>query len=151
MMQMNLSMKGLLDDLASKPPPSLPVALSAVISEGFVSQGAYSFLRGLRNHPGNAIPSMFPDETGYECFVNHIHIDTHSDEPLPLAMVFADKIGNAWASSGQSNSLRVIVSWNDTSCVVRCHVVRPHQSWLDENLEAYQHDAVWVNDYHPTE
>ena len=92
---------------------------------------------------------MFLDETGYECFINHIHIDAHSDEPLPLAMVFADKIGKAWASSAEVNSLRVIVSCNDTGCVVRCHVVRPLQSWLDENLEAYQHDAVWANDYHP--
>src|SRR5262249_34008593 len=125
-MQMNLAMKGLLDDLVSKPPPSLPVALSAVINEGFVTQGAGSFLRWLCEHRGNAIPPMFPDETGYECFINHIHIDTHSEEPLPLAMVFADKVGKAWVSSGAMNSLRVIVSCNDTGCVVRCHVVRLH-------------------------
>ncbi|HWG45496.1 MAG TPA: hypothetical protein VN688_22220 [Gemmataceae bacterium] len=150
-MRMNLAMKGLLDDLESNSPPSLPVALSDLINAGFVTQGACSFLRGLCAHRGNAIPSMFPDETGYECFINHIHIDTHSAKPLPLAMVFADKIGEAWVSLGSRNSLRVIVSCNDTGSVVRCHVVRPHQSWLDENLEAYQDDAVWVNDYHPTE
>jgi hypothetical protein len=150
-MRMNLAMKGLLDDLGSKPPPSLPIALSAVINEGFVTQGECSFLRGLWKHRGNAIPSMFPDETGYECFINHIHIDTHSAEPLTLAMVFADKLGKAWVSSGSRSSLRVIVSCNDTGCVVRCHLARPSQSWLDENLEAYEHEAVWVNDYHPTE
>jgi hypothetical protein len=147
---MNLAMKGLLDDLGTKPMPSLPAALSAVINEGFVTQGACSFLRALCEHQGNASPSMFPDETGYECCVNHIHMDTYSPEPLPLALVFADKVGQAWMSSGSSNSLKVIVSCNDTGCVVRCHVIRPHQSWLDENLEAYQHEAVWVNDYRPT-
>lgn len=152
-MRMNHPMKGLLDALVDSPPPSLPAELSAVTNKGFVTQGACSFLRVLCEHRGNAIPSMFPDETGYECFINHIHIDTHSNEPLPLAMVFADEVGKAWVSSGSSgsrNSLRVIVSCNDTGCVVRCHVVRPQQSWLDENLEAYQHDAVWVNDYPPT-
>ena len=148
-MRMNLTMKGLLDDLGSKPPPSLPAELSAVTNEGFVIQGACSFLRVLCEHRGNAIPSMFPDETGYECFINNIHIDAHSNEPLPLAMVFADEVGKAWVSSGSRNSLRVIVSCNDTGCVVRCHVVRPQQSWHDENLEAYKHDAVWVNDYSP--
>jgi hypothetical protein len=150
-MRMNLAMKGRLEDLGSDPQPSLPVALLALIKNGFVAQGACSFLRGLCEHPGNATRSMFPDETGYECLVNHIHIDTYSDEPLPLAMVFADKVGEAWMSLGSRNSLRVIVSCNDTCCVVRCHVARPHQSWLDENLEAYRDEAVWVNDYHPTE
>ena len=93
---------------------------------------------------------MFPDETGYECFVNHVHIDAYSPKPLPLAMVFAEAVGKAWMISGSRNSVRVIVSCNDTGCVVRCHVIRPHQFWLDENLEAYEHDAVWVNDYTPT-
>jgi hypothetical protein len=146
-MRMNHSMKSLLDALVDSPPLSLPAGLSVLISDGFVTQGACSFLRGLCKHKGNTIPSMFPDETGYECFINHIHIDDYSPEPLPLAMEFADQVGKAWMSSGASANLRVIVSCNDTGCVVRCHVIRPHQFWLDDDLDAYKNDAVWVNDF----
>ena len=115
-MRTNLKMKELLDALDSSCPPSLPAALLALISDGFVTQEGCSFLRGLYMLKGNASPSMFPDETGYECFVNHVHIDHGSAaEPLPLAMVFADGIGRAWLSSGSMESLRAIVSCNDTS------------------------------------
>jgi hypothetical protein len=65
-----------------------PFANAYGVIDGFVSEEGCCFLRNLYEHRGNACPSMFPDETGYECFVNHIHIEGNSGTyPLPLAMV----------------------------------------------------------------
>ena len=155
-MPMNLLMKGLLDSLKNDPPPSMPVALSALLADGFVTQEGFSFLRGLRQHNQSTIralrlsETMYQDETGYECFVNHLHIDDYAEsDSLPLAMAFAGQVGSVWLSTASENTMRVIVSHNDSGSVVRCHLVRPNQSWLAEDLDSYEQDAVWFEDFIP--
>jgi hypothetical protein len=82
--------------------------------------------------------SSFDDETAYEHFVNHVHIDQDSTA-----------IGNLWVALGVLNSvstkctsltnltLRHIISCDESSCVYSFHVVREGQSLLSDELETY--------------
>jgi hypothetical protein len=68
-------MKRLLDSLANSRPPPIPARLATLISNGFAAQEGCYFLTDLYKLKGNTSRSSFADETGYEYYVNHIHID----------------------------------------------------------------------------
>jgi hypothetical protein len=107
----------------------------------FIAREGCFFLDALYRDRGNAVSSMFPDETGYECFVNHIHLDGSAPDAcmlLALAVLYAVEI--KWRASEFTRwTLRHIVSCDREapSCVYRCHVVRPGQSWLAADLDSY--------------
>jgi hypothetical protein len=110
-------------------------------SGGFVAREGCFFLEALYEQRGNAAQAMFQDRTGYECFVNHFHIDGLSKNLCVLsALAAAYAIERKWrASPFSDSSLRHIVSCDDeiASCVYRCHVVRTGEAWLADDLDAY--------------
>lgn len=127
---------------------SVPNELMNLLSAGLVSEGDCVFLRSLYSRRGNAVRESFPDEVGYECFVNHIHVDDYTTEvPLPVGLALVNELGAIWAQQGMGGTLRVILSSDDIDCVLRCHLLRQDQSWLADDIETYRNEAILVADF----
>ena len=120
--------------------------LRAVLNEGLVYSDGCVLLRSQLKLTQANVRKQFQDDTGYECFVNHVHLEdilASSDICFLLeqALVFADELVVLKSSIGVSEPLEYIVGSNDDELTVRFHVLRPGQSWLAADLEGYE-DAV---------
>jgi len=147
-MNANARMKALLDKLGSEP-VELPQKLARIASEKLIAQEGCYFAKSLYLRKGRANLAMFPDATGYECFVNHIHVDDYTEPhsvlgQLRMALSLIDQCRGCWLHS-QSDQLpiRFIVSCDESSCTFRFHVIRAGQKWEADDLEGYA-EAVLV-------
>lgn len=101
------------------------------------------FLKALfeADHSGR---QSFPDDTGYECFVNHIHMDDFVDDNLVSAgIVFLNEISIRLNRQLPNRQFTGIISADNEGCVVRFHSIRPGEQWVGDDLEAYE-EAVCV-------
>jgi hypothetical protein len=147
-MRVNAKMQTLLHTFAGVARKELPPALRYLVADRFLTDAGCFFLEGLYRQKGNASRRSFQDEVGYECYVNHIHLDDFAQEDLlRLGLACMQEVGNNWARQSFAETLRVILSLEHDNCVLRFHVVRPGQSWLNDDLESYGSAAIAVNDY----
>jgi hypothetical protein len=101
-------------------------------------------------------PDNFPDLTGYECFVNHVHIEDYlrgaelgSNALLKQGILFAYKIIEEFSSSFPDKSFKVIVAINESGCALRFHLIRSGENWLSDDLEIYVQEAILVLETSP--
>lgn len=124
----------------------LPPQLSDLISAGFHESDDGIFLAALDTGNTNVTASDFPDKTGYECFVNSIHIDDFVEsEYLIHACLFVEACFDVWRQKGHEVNIRAIISSDESGAVVKIHVVREGESWVSQDLEKYE-DAILVAD-----
>jgi hypothetical protein len=92
--------------------------------------------------------SDFPDRTGFECFVNHVHLPfTGSNESLTSCLRYAATVQEALIPFTRDRHFRVIVTLpDDDDCTVRFHQIRPGENWITEELEGYKSEAILVFD-----
>jgi hypothetical protein len=123
-------------------------ALKAIVDRGFnVRDGCY-FLAALLPAAKNVTRDSFPDRTGYECFVNSIHVEDYDDKaPLRQAIQLVIRTFAAWRASEPTLTLLSIVSVDEYSVVVKFHVKRPAERWLSENIEGYEDPILSVESY----
>src|SRR6476619_2327873 len=57
--------------------------LSQLLAQGFADLDGALVFTAMRNIAQNVNPQNFPDLTGFECFVNHIHVEDELDSPVP--------------------------------------------------------------------
>jgi hypothetical protein len=89
----------------------------------------------------------FPDKTGFECFINHIHLPFAGTRgSLVSCLDYVARLQAALASDPRQRNFRVIVSISNCDCTVRFHQIRPGESWISENLEGYESEAILVLD-----
>jgi hypothetical protein len=81
MMRMNRLFIGLLKSLRSGSRLPLSDQLNTIASGMVVIDGCYLLSREAKKNI-NARVSDFSDKTGYECFVNHVHIDDYVPNDL---------------------------------------------------------------------
>lgn len=87
------------------------------------------------------------DLTGFECFINKVHLEDliagNVLELLKGAVLLGNEILNRPPRA--HGKIRVIVGLQEDLrvCTLRFHVVRPNEVWLVDNLEEYE-DAVLV-------
>jgi hypothetical protein len=82
--------------------------------------------------------SDFPDRTGYECFINHVHLPfTRSRDSLISCLSYAVAIQVGLTGLEPERNFQIIVSVDGGNCVVRFHEVRTDESWVAENIEGY--------------
>lgn len=142
-MKSNAAMRKLLADTAFVVP--LKPALSAIVDRGFDVREDCHFLAALLSAAKNVTKASFPDCTGYECFVNSIHIEDYDDEvPLCQAIQFVHRVFDAWRASTPALTLISVVSADEFSVVVKFHVKRPTEQWLSENMEGYDDPIMSV-------
>lgn len=91
----------------------------------------------------------FPDATGYECFVNHVHIEDHvlgkgtgSISVHKQALEFARRLSESLSSSFPGKLFLVILACSESGSSARFHLARQGQSWLSEDLEGYAEEAI---------
>ncbi len=133
---------------------SLDYRLSSILEDGFLLAEGGVFLRRMYERKGNAQRMMFPDRTGYECFVNHLHIDdyvrTEGEDVTNICLVnaisFVKELIERFRNSYKDMKIRVIVSADSGGCTVRFHRVREGKSWVSRDLESYQAEGIMVLD-----
>jgi hypothetical protein len=87
----------------------------------------------------------FPDRTGFECFVNHVHLPYDgSRESLQSCLCYVTALQKGLTQFGEGRPFLVILSVSDGDCVVRFHQRRPPESWLADDLEGYAEEAILV-------
>jgi hypothetical protein len=84
----------------------------------------------------------FPDRTGLECFVNHLHLPFSGTRKSLLAC-----IGHASAllrglARLEDRRFQVIVSITEGECTVRFHELRSNERWIADDLEGYASESI---------
>jgi len=88
-------------------------------------------------------PADLPDKTGYECFINHVHLPfDRTGASLKSCLSYAIALQKGLARIAKNRSFQVIVSVNDHECTVRFHQLRQGESWVAEDIEGYTEEAV---------
>jgi hypothetical protein len=113
---------------------ALSPELSNVLDAGFVEEKGCVLLASKAR--SSAFASATEDETGYECFINHLHV-----EDLGEALEIARRLHKVLAE-GFTSSFVVIVAYDGREATVRFHRLRAGQRWLSENLEGYLDEGI---------
>ena len=117
--------------------------LEEVLSEGLSYSDGCVLLKSQLRVAGLNIRARFEDETGYECFVNHIHLEDlvlTSDRCLLFeqALLFGNEVAGLKSKIGVLEPLEFIIIEDGAEVSVRFHMVRMGQSWLSDNIEGYR-------------
>jgi len=141
-MKTNSKMRALLSAMSLNEP--LVPSLAAIANCGFIDEDGHFFLSALVDYTQSAQRSDFPDDVGYECFVNSVHVEEHEKlMALPQALQFVDKVFKVWGSRSQSKQLVAIVSSDEGNVNVKFHVKRVDQQWIGDDIER-SIDAILV-------
>ena len=103
-------------------------------------------LAALADKTGNSSISDFADRTGWECFVNKIHLEDWLDDLalekqellIAQAILLAERLKPLVATV----ALRFIVSFDEMSCTLRMHQIRQGEDWLNDDLESYREEGI---------
>lgn len=134
-MQINAGMRKLLIGLPTMT-GGLNVDLSNIAKAGFEVEEDCYLLKSLLPKIG-ATRIDFPDCTGYEFFVNSVHIEDYDQEnTLVQALSFIARVFEVW-SEVSTNLLVSVVSADDISVVVKFHCYRANKNWLSDNIHGY--------------
>jgi hypothetical protein len=124
-------MRKLLGDL--QPHESvLSLEILHVLAAGFVEEQGCVLLASQAHNSAFTRVADTHDETGYECFINHLHI-----ESLQEALELAQRLTNTLTERFKSG-FAVIIAFDGSEATVRFHKLRPGQTWLSDNLEGYE-------------
>jgi hypothetical protein len=144
-LEVNKAMAGLLKNADARK-AILPAKLADLLSQGFVKKEGCYFLAALYAGSLPASRDTFPDATGYEAYVNHLHLDDFTDDgdQLSICLLYLDHLAHFWKNSEFSVvPIQADVSYDGESCVVRFHALRIGEQLLSEKLEAYD-EAIFV-------
>jgi hypothetical protein len=146
-------MKSLIESLALDPevPVRLHPSLAAVVEPGFVRVNGPIVLKTLAQEAKAISVSDFPDETGYESFVNHVHIEdrVRRENGSTLALLadgisLASSLRTLLHRSFPGEEFEVILSLEGSHCTVRFHKKRMSEQWLRDDLDSYLGEALMV-------
>jgi len=151
-MKTNLAMRKLFSYLA---PTSLEPTLNQIIDRGFEIRDNCYFLTALFPKNTNVTRTSFHDCTGYECFINKIHIEDYDDKsPISQAIQFIFHVFMAWRKFNQILILTSIISISKydidgsnvdrLAVVVKFHIKRPTEQWLAEDIEGYEEPIMVI-------
>lgn len=139
-MKANAAMIALLRSVDLEIP--LAPALMEIAQRGFESRDECYVLRALVAKSPNTSISRFPDCTGYECFVNSLHVDDYDAKaPMAQAILLLKEVFATWRVTMPTRVLVGIVSADEFSVVVKVHLRRQTEAWLSANLDTYE-DAI---------
>jgi len=126
---------------------TLPDELNSIINEGFFEHDGCFFSKKLMSYCLSASPEYFQDNVGFECFVNSLHIDDYvKGNYLDYSISFSNALFKAWQSFSLDKELNVIILPNDFGVAIKFHLIRPNETWLSEDLEAYEDPVLTTNE-----
>jgi hypothetical protein len=137
-MKTNQNMRRFLRELQDNQAVLSPELLR-ILDGGFVEERGCVLLASEAGH------SVFDraatqDETGYECFINHVHV-----ESLGEALEFGRRLKQTLAAIFGDDFV-VVVAFDGFEATVRFHRLRVDQRWLSDNLEEYRGEGIAVLD-----
>jgi hypothetical protein len=89
----------------------------------------------------------FIDKTGYECFINSIHIDDYINSDLLIqSILFIKKILLRWNKLNNNLTLRLILSETDFGFNIKFHVVRANEEWINPTTIVTRKEALLIID-----
>jgi len=142
-MKANTSMVSLLSETSTT--RSLDPSLREIAENGFVHDDECYILRKL-SRTTNAKRTNFDDCTGYECFINSLHIEDYdSESPFAQARLFVAQVFRTWITANPAIPLRAIVSADEFSVVVKFHVRRPGEQWLSDDIDGYEDPVLSID------
>ena len=115
--------------------------LLELLASGVVIDDGCVFLAALKARGGNSRLDSFPDRTGYECFINSIHIDDYVASDFVLqACLFVEALFESWRGVEVTGcrKLQAIISCDEFEAVIKFCLVRDGESWLSDDLEKYE-------------
>jgi len=115
---------------------------STTTPPAFVTVGESVLLKSGWAEAKDISPSKFPDRTGFECFVNHVHLPLVGEAQLVSTLHYVFQLRRALRGFGTGRNFRVIFSASDWDSAVRFHELRPSESWLADDLESYLEEAI---------
>jgi len=152
---------------AAVPPAELAPDLRELIREGVVRRGEVLLFAGYSGWAAEP-PGTFADLTGWECFVSSFHLDevvpvevgsaqdgtpmiSEDDQVLMLrhGLGFACEVVRLVRELAEPVAVRCIVGANSTNGTFRFHRVRPGESWLAADLDAYAREKLIAVDSGP--
>lgn len=136
------------------PDASLDARLLELVGRGVVERDG-CWLLAETSESGTSTPrAAFPDSTGYEAFMNHIHIeDVLELEPerdqgwlLRQGVMYARVLRDLLAPLGVFRIVVAAQMGASGGCGVRFYRRRRGEVWLTDDLEQYREDAILVID-----
>jgi hypothetical protein len=142
-MKMNQRMSALLRQADISVPFVDDPALRTLSIPAFSLVDEFVLLKNQYEANRHVSPADFPDKTGYECFINHVHRPFDgTGASLKSCLSYAIALQKGLARIAKNRSFQVIVSVDDHECTVRFHQLRQGESWVAEDLEGYTEEAV---------
>ena len=123
--------------------------LAAILADGFLALGDCVVLAHEEGSVEATRIESYPDATGFEAFINHLHLDDElglpADDPIVIAQAgrYVTKLAELLQSEYPDERFAVIIAVGD-SYVVRFHKQRTGESWVADDLEGYETEAVMV-------
>lgn len=141
----NLSPKDFVSDV------TLSDDLRVFLNEGFTIFNGAIIFRAMSKNAKSVLPKNFQDLTGFECFINQVHVEDHISNFLPdqnvlltEGVAFALALQRELQVSFPDKLFTVIVASTGSTCGVRFHMTRTGEEWLATNLDGYEEEAILV-------
>jgi hypothetical protein len=145
-MTSNLAMEQLLARCDAEKAVLLP-ALKAILDEGLLWREGCLLLNSQSKLVSSEARDQLTDRTGFECFVNHLHIEDYVQGTgctlVEQAIAFGRELQAATRRIGVKEQLIYIVAGDCEEMNVRFHILRPGEQWVSPDLEQYE-EAVGV-------
>jgi hypothetical protein len=161
--RMNIKMNSMMKALYAEVEPggitssaNLSSELLELVEPGFMVVDDTVLLKTQEKFAKSVKLDNFPDLTGYECFVNHVHIEDYlsdaelgSNALLKQGIALANKIVEELSSLFPGRLFKAIVGANESGCSVRFHLIRSGENWLSDDLDKYGQEAILVLETSP--
>jgi hypothetical protein len=124
---------------------AVPVEVDELIDAGVIEENGCVLFRRLAEatHPGR---DDFPDDTGYEAFVNHFHLDDGTPSgAVTLGLRVARTVARLLRVH-VDRPCRVILALDGVSASIRFHVRREGEEWLSADLAEYVEPVLVLDD-----
>lgn len=143
-MKINNPMRELLKEVDLE--VSLNSSLQDIVGHGFEDKEDCYFMAALFRGSTNVTRDSFQDATGYECFINSLHIEDYgSEDPLSQAIKFVEKIFYIWNIHQKNIVLAAIISSDEFSVVTKFHVKRAGENWINEDVNNYEDPIMFIS------
>ncbi len=125
--------------------------LGNVINLGFIEIKDSVFLSIFKERIEHVNLTDFHDKTGFECFVNKVHIKDYLAKEnlskkflIEQTITFAVQIKKALEANFVDSKFEVFASFDINHFTSNFHKVRSNEKWLSDDIEGYKDESIIV-------
>lgn len=107
--------------------------LESILAKGFTKINDCNFLASLHELQNHMSLDNFEDKTGYEVFVNSVHIDDYvKSDYFEQSILFLSQLINKWKSYNSLDKLKILVTETEFGYNIKFHTERENEMWFNE-------------------